>query len=71
MPLAPGPTRINILLSNLRQSTIDLSSITFEDAIVSWYTSDLLLNGGSAADTTGIENGIFQAFAVTSLTHST
>jgi hypothetical protein len=68
-PLAPGTTRINMLLANLRQSTIDLSSITFEDAVVSWY-SDLLLHGRSATDTTGIENRIFQAFDVTSPTHS-
>ena len=70
MPLAPGTTHINILPSNLRQSTIDLSSITFEDAVVSWY-SDLILHGRSATDTTGIENRIFQVFDVTSPTHST
>jgi hypothetical protein len=47
---------------------IDPSSITFEDAAVSWY-SDLLLHGRSATDTTGIKNRIFQAFDVTSPTH--
>ena len=69
VPLAPGTTHINILLSNLRQSTIHPSSISFEDAIVSWY-SDLLLHGRSAADTTSIKNGIVQAFEVNSPTHS-
>ncbi len=67
-PLAPGTTRINSLLMNLRQDTIDLSPITFEDAIVSWY-SDLLLDGRSATDTTGIENGIFRVFGVASSTN--
>jgi hypothetical protein len=50
---------------NLWQDTIDPSPITFEDAIVSWY-SDLLLHGCSSTDTTGIENRIFWAFGVTS-----
>ena len=31
VPLAPGTTLINMLLSNLQQSTIDPSSITFKD----------------------------------------
>ena len=66
-PLAPGTTRINILLTNLKHNTIDPSSINFEDTVVSWY-SDLLLHGHTAADITGIANGIFQAFDVT---HST
>jgi hypothetical protein len=58
-------------LTNLRHSTIDPSSITFEDATVSWF-NNLLLHGRSATDTTGIENKIdkiFQAFDVTSPTH--
>jgi hypothetical protein len=67
-PLAMGTRLINILLTNLRHSTIDPSSITFEDAAVSWY-NNLLLHGCSATDTTGIENKIFQAFDVTSPTH--
>jgi len=66
-PLAPGTTRINILLTNLKYNTIDPSSINFEDTVVSWY-SYLLLHGHTAADITGIANGIFQAFDVT---HST
>ncbi len=47
---------------------IDSSSITSEDAAVSWY-SDLLLHGCSATDTAGIKNRTFQAFDVTSPTH--
>jgi hypothetical protein len=66
-PLAPGTTRINILLTNLKHNTIDPSSINFEDTVVSWY-SDLLLHRHTATDITGIGNGIFQAFDVT---HST
>jgi hypothetical protein len=66
-PLAPGTTRINILLTNLKHNTIDPSSINFEDTVVSWY-SNLLLHGHNAADITGIANGIFQAFDIT---HST
>jgi hypothetical protein len=69
-PLAPGTTRINILLMNIRNSIINPSSITFEDPVVPWYM-DLLLHGRSATDTTGIENKIFQAFGVASPTHTT
>ena len=59
----PTTTRINIPLTNLWNSMMDPSSITFEDVVVSWY-SNLLLHGHSAIDTTGIENKIFQAFSV-------
>jgi hypothetical protein len=59
---------MNTLLTNLRHGMIDPSSITFEDAVVSWY-SDLLLHRRSATDTTGVENRIFQAFDVISSTH--
>jgi hypothetical protein len=55
-PLAPGITRITMLLANLRQSTIDLSSITLR--MPSCPDSDLLLHRRSATDTTGIENRI-------------
>jgi hypothetical protein len=68
--LAPGTQHINILLMNINNSVIDPSSITFEDAVVPWYT-DLLLHGRYATDTTGIKNRIFQAFGVTSPTHTT
>ncbi len=67
-PPAPGTTRINSLLMNLQQDMIDPSPITFEDAIVSWY-SDFLLHGCSATDTTRIESWIFQAFGVASSTN--
>jgi hypothetical protein len=51
---------------NICNSVVNPSSITFEDAIVPWYTY-LLLHGRSATDTTGIKNKIFQAFGVASL----
>jgi hypothetical protein len=69
-PLAPGTARINILVMNICNSVIDPSSITFEDAVVPWYT-DLLLHRCSATVTTGIKNKIFQAFGFTSPTHTT
>ncbi len=68
--VSPGTACINILLMNIRNSVINPSSITFEDVVVPWYT-DLLLQGRSAADTTGIKNKIFQAFGVASPTHTT
>jgi hypothetical protein len=68
-PLAPGTTRIIILLTNLKHNMIDQSSINFEDTIVSSY-SNLLLHGRSATDITGIGNGILQ-FKVFDVTHST
>jgi hypothetical protein len=57
-PLAPDTVCINILLMNIRNSVIDPSSITFEDAKVPWYM-DLLFHGRSATDTTGIESKIY------------
>ena len=69
-PLAPGTVCINILLMNICNSVIDPSPIAFEDAVVPLYM-DLLLHGCSATDTTGIKNKIFQAFGVTSPTHTT
>jgi hypothetical protein len=69
-PLAPGTACINILLENICNSVIDPSSITYKDTVVPWYM-DLLLHSRSATDTTGIENKIFQAFRVTSPTHTT
>jgi hypothetical protein len=63
-PLAPGTERINILLTNLRNTTHDPSSTSFEDTVVSWYF-ELLLCGKYATDTTGVENSIFAAYGVT------
>jgi hypothetical protein len=63
-PLAPGTERINILLTNLRNTTHDPSSTSFKDTVVSWYF-ELLLRGCYAADTTGVENNIFAAYGVT------
>jgi hypothetical protein len=68
VPLALGTAPIHILLLNLWHNMIDPSSITYEDAAVSWY-SDLHLHGCSATDTTGIKNRIFQTFDITSPTH--
>jgi hypothetical protein len=43
-PLAPGTERINILLTNLRNTVHDPSSTSFEDTVVLWYF-ELLLHG--------------------------
>jgi hypothetical protein len=69
-PLAQGTTHIYILLTNLRNSMMDPTSITSKDAAVSWY-SNLLLNGHITTDTTGVENKIFLAFDVTTHAHPT
>jgi len=59
-PLPDGQDRIDILLDNLRSSSADPSSLTFEDIIVSWFP-DLLLGSNQATDHTGVDNQIFQA----------
>ncbi len=41
-PLPAGQDRIDILLHNLQSSSINPTSINFEDIVVSWYL-DLLL----------------------------
>ena len=46
-PLPDGQDRIDILLDNLRSSSADPSSLTFEDIIVSWFP-DLLLGSITA-----------------------
>jgi hypothetical protein len=63
-PLHDGQDRINILLDNLRSSTTDPPSITFEDTIVSWFR-ELLLGDSQANDETGVTNQIFQAYGFT------
>ena len=59
-PLPDGQDHIDILLDNLRSSSADPSSLTFEDIIVSWFP-DLLLGSNQATDHTGVDNQIFQA----------
>jgi hypothetical protein len=63
-PLPTGQDRIDILLHNLRSSSIDPTSIDFEDTNVSWY-SDLLLGCDQASDETGVDNQIFIAYRLT------
>ena len=59
-PLHAGQDRIDILLDNLRSSTINPPLLTFEDIVVSWF-KDLLLDGSQATNETGVNNRIFQA----------
>ena len=63
-PLHNRQDCIDILLDNLRSSTINPPSLTFEDIVVSWY-KDLLLDDSNATDKTGINNQIFQAYGFT------
>ena len=63
-PLPAGQDRIDILLNNIRSSSTDPTSLTFEDIVVSWY-KDLLLGDSNATDETGINNQIFQAYGFT------
>jgi hypothetical protein len=60
-PLPAGQDCIDILLHNLRSSSIDPTSINFEDIIVSWY-SDLLLDYDQATDE--VDNQIFHAYGL-------
>ncbi len=60
-PLPAGQDCINILLHNLRSSSIDPTSINFENIVVSWYL-DLLLDYNQAIDDTGVDNQIFHAY---------
>jgi hypothetical protein len=62
-PLLDGQDHIDILLDNLRSNSVDPSSLTFEDIIVSWF-SDLLLCCNQANDDTGVDNQIFQAYGL-------
>ena len=63
-PLHDGQNRINILLDNLRSSSTNPSSLSFEDIVVSWF-KDLLLGNNQANDQTGVDNQIFQAYGYT------
>ena len=58
-----GQDRIDILLNNLRSSSIDPTSITFEDIAFSWF-SDLLLGRDHATHETRVDNQIFQAYGL-------
>jgi hypothetical protein len=59
-PPPGGQDRIDILLDNLRSSTIDTPSLIFQDILDSWF-SDLLLGGNQATEDTGVDNQIFRA----------
>jgi hypothetical protein len=56
--LPAGQDHIDILLHNLWSSSINPTSINFEDIFVSWY-SDLLLDYDQATNETGVNNQIF------------
>jgi hypothetical protein len=62
-PLPAGQDHINILLHNLRSSSINLTSINFEDIVLSWYL-DLLLNYDQSTNETGVANQIFHAYGL-------
>ncbi len=62
-PLPTGQDCIDILLNNLQSSSVNPTSTTLEDVIVSWF-SDLLLSCDQATDDTGIDNQIFQAYGL-------
>ncbi len=62
-PLPAGQDCIDILLHNLWSSSINPTSINFEDIIVSWYL-DLLLDYSQATDETGVDNQIFHAYGL-------
>jgi hypothetical protein len=63
-PLHNRQNCIDILLNNLRSSTTDLPSSSFEDIVVSWF-KDLLLGDSQANDETGVNNRILQAYRFT------
>ncbi len=62
-PLPTGQDCIDILLHNLRSSSINPTSINFEDIVVSWY-SDLLLDYDQATNETGVDNQIFHTYGL-------
>ncbi len=62
-PLPAGQGCIDILLHNLRSSSINPTSINFEDIVVSWY-SDLLLDYDQTTNETGVDNQIFHAYGL-------
>jgi hypothetical protein len=62
-PLPAGQDCIDILLHNLRSSSINPTSINFGDIVISWY-SDLLLDYDQATHETGVDNQIFNAYGL-------
>ena len=62
-PLPSGQDRICILLQNLRQHPTNPISSNFDDIVISWYR-DLLCNGDSSTDKTGVKNHISAAFGL-------
>jgi hypothetical protein len=62
-PLPAGQDHIDILLHNLQSSSIDPTSINFEDIVLSWYP-DLLLDYDQAPNETGVDNQIFHAYGL-------
>jgi hypothetical protein len=62
-PLPAGQDCIDILLHNLQSSSIDPTSINFEDIVVSWYL-DLLLDYDQATNTLVVDNQIFHAYGL-------
>ena len=61
-PAYEGDIFTNILLQNYKQQQDSPnSSLTFEDLATQWY-KDFLVQGHTATDNTGFENGIFAAY---------
>jgi hypothetical protein len=63
-PIPTGQDCIDTLLHNLRSSSIDPTSINFEDTIVCWYL-DLQLGCDQATDQTGVDNQCFITYGLT------
>ena len=63
-PAYEGDIFTNILLQNYKQQQDSPnSSLTFEDLATQWY-KDFLVQGHTATDNTGFENGIFAAYGI-------
>jgi hypothetical protein len=69
-PLHDGQNRIDILRDNLRSSTTDPPSLSFEDIVVSWF-KDLLLDDSQANDETGVNNRLPDSSKPTGLPYKT
>jgi hypothetical protein len=62
-PLPAGQDCIDILLNNLQSSSVNPTSTTFEDVIVSWF-SDILFGCDQATNKTEIDNQISRAYGL-------